>query len=196
MTTLGLTAAAYLIGSIPFGVLLGYLALRRDIRAGGSGHSGGTNAIRQAGWRIGLMVIALDVAKGALAIWLAFAFGDELWAPALAAGAVMAGHCWPVFAGFRGGMGLATAGGVMAVAYPLGFAAALGVLIAAAFMLRHSARAAFATGLAGPFVIWGLSMSAQATAIAATLGFVIAIRALCDWRRKQRAVWDVRRIDD
>lgn len=196
MLTLALTVAAYLLGSIPFGVLLGYLALRRDIRAGGSGHSGGTNAIRQAGWRVGLPVIALDVAKGALAVWLALSFGDEVWAPTLAAGAVVAGHCWPVFAGFRGGMGLATAGGVMAAAYPLGFAAALGVLIALAFMLRHSAQTAFATGLAGPFVIWGLSASAQATAIAAALGAVIALRALSDWKRKQRAVWDVRRIDD
>lgn len=196
MLTLALTAAAYLLGSIPFGVLLGYLTLRRDIRAGGSGHSGGTNAIRQAGWRVGLPVIALDVAKGALAIWLALSFGDALWAPALAAGAVVAGHCWPVFAGFRGGMGLATAGGVKAVAYPLGFAAALGVLIAAALVLKHSARAAFATGLAGPFVIWGLSASAQATAIAAALGLIIALRAIFGWRRKQRAVWDVRRIDD
>ncbi|MDW8325550.1 MAG: glycerol-3-phosphate acyltransferase [Anaerolineales bacterium] len=196
MTTLALTAAAYLLGSIPFGVLLGYLALRRDIREGGSGHSGGTNAIRQAGWRVGLPVIALDMAKGAMAVWPAFAFGDELWAPALAAGAVVAGHCWPVFAGFRGGMGLATAGGVMAVAYPLGFAAALGVLLAAAFMLKHSARAAFATGMFGPPVIWGLSASLQATAIAAALGFVIAIRALSDWGHKRRAVWDVRKTED
>ncbi len=193
---LALTVGAYLLGSLPFGVLLGYAALRRDIRAGGSGHSGGTNVIRQAGWCIGLSVVALDVAKGALAVWLALTYGESVWAPALAAGAVVAGHCWPVFAGFRGGMGLATAGGVMLVAYPLGFAAALGLLITSAFVLRHSARAAFSTGLLGPFLIWGLSSSPSITAIAAALGLVIALRALSDWKRKQRAVWAVKTIDD
>jgi glycerol-3-phosphate acyltransferase PlsY len=196
MTTLLVTAGAYLLGSLPFGVLLGYVVLGRDIRAGGSGHSGGTNTIRQAGWGVGLLVIVLDVAKGALAVWLALTYGDGLWAPALAAGAVVAGHCWPIFAGFRGGMGLATAGGVMAVAYPLGFVAALGALIALAFVLRHSARAAFSTGLFGPVVIWGLSASAQATAIAAALGVVIAVRALSDWRRKQRVVWAIQKTEE
>ncbi|MGQ0604799.1 MAG: glycerol-3-phosphate acyltransferase [Anaerolineales bacterium] len=193
MTLLLLTIIAYLIGSIPFGVLVGYVVLRRDIRAGGSGHSGGTNTIRQAGWLVGAVVIALDVAKGAFAVWLALVYGDGLWAPALAAGAVVAGHCWPLFAGFRGGMGLAPAGGVMALVYPLGFVGALGLLLLAAFVLRQSARSIFATGLLGPPLIWMFSQSIPLTAIAAALGIVLATRALSDWNRKQKAVWDVRR---
>jgi glycerol-3-phosphate acyltransferase PlsY len=191
MITLLLTAVAYLLGSIPFGVLAGYVFLRRDIRAGGSGHSGGTNTIRQAGWVAGVSVIVLDVAKGALAVWLAMAYGEPVWAPALAGGAVVAGHCWPVFAGFRGGMGLATAGGVMLIAYPLGFVGALGVLLGAAFVLRQPARSGIATALFGPPLIWLFSQSAQATAVAAAAGLVIAVRALPDWSRKRKAVWDV-----
>jgi glycerol-3-phosphate acyltransferase PlsY len=183
--------AAYLLGSIPFGVLVGYALLRRDIRAGGSGHSGGTNTIRQAGWLAGVVVIGLDVAKGALAVWLALTYGDSPWAPSLAAGAVVAGHCWPVFARFKGGMGLATAGGVMLVAYPLGFVGALGLLIACAFMLRQSARAGFATALLGAPLIFAVSQATLPTSVAAALGVVIAVRALSDWNRKQKAVWDV-----
>lgn len=185
--------AAYLIGSIPFGVLVGYAFTGRDIRAGGSGHSGGTNTIRQAGWRAGLIVVVLDVAKGALAAWLALQFGSDAWALAFAAGGVVAGHCWPLFAGFRGGMGLAPTGGVLLIVYPLGFTAALGLLIAAAFLLKHSARSAFTASLLGPPVIGLLSQSLAITAVAAALGLVIAVRSLSDWNRKQRAVWAVRR---
>lgn len=190
-STLGLTLAAYLLGSLPFGVIVGYIVTGRDIRAAGSGHSGATNTIRQAGWAAGAVVIALDVGKGALAAWLAQRFGDGLLAPALAAGAAVAGHCWPIFAGFRGGMGLATAGGVMLVLFPLGFVAGLGLLVAMAFVLRHSARAGFATSLFNVPLVWLLSQSPLVTAAAAAFGLVVAVRALSDWNRRQRAVWAV-----
>jgi glycerol-3-phosphate acyltransferase PlsY len=195
MTTLGLALAAYLIGSIPFGVLVGYAFTGRDIRAGGSGHAGGTNTIRQAGWRAGAIVIALDVGKGALAAWLAHQFADDALTLGRAAAAAAAGHCWPVFARFRGGMGLAPAGGVLLVAYPLGFAAALGLLISAALLLRHSARSMFATGLLGPPLLWLIGGSPAAVAAATGLGAVLAVRALSDWNRKQRAVWAVSKDD-
>ena len=191
--TLVFAALAYLIGSIPIGVLVGYAFLRRDIRAGGSGHSGGTNTIRQAGWVAGVLVIALDVTKGALAVWLGMRYGDSVWAPALAAGAVVAGHCWPLFANFRGGMGLATAGGVMLASYPPGFAGALGILLAAAFVLRQPARSSFTAAVLGPPLIALVSQSPQPTAVALAVGLVIAVRALSGWNRKQKAVWDVRK---
>lgn len=190
--TLALTAAAYLLGSLPFGVWVGRARLGRDIRDSGSGHSGATNTIRQAGWAAGAAVLVLDIGKGWLAVWLAQRFGDGLWAPALAAGAVVAGHCWPVWAGFRGGMGLAAAGGAVLALAPLGFLAGLGALIAAAFSLRHSARSGFVVGLILPGLVWLVSGSLGAAAGAAAAGWVVAGRALSDWNHRRRGVWTVK----
>jgi glycerol-3-phosphate acyltransferase PlsY len=191
-----LTLAAYLIGSIPFGVLVGYAFTGGDIRAGGSGHSGGTNVIRQAGWTAGAIAIALDVGKGALALWLARSYSTSPFTSAFVAAAVVAGHCWPILAGWRGGMGLAPAGGALLAVFPLGFAAGLGLLIAAAFALRHSARSAFTAALLNIPLAWALGQSGEITAIAAGVGLVIAVRALSGWNRKQRAVWAVRKTED
>lgn len=189
LISLLLPVLAYALGSIPVGVIVGYLFIGRDIRVGGSGHSGGTNTIRQAGWLAGVLVISGDVAKGALAVWLGLTFGDGGWTPALCAGAVVAGHCWPVFAGFRGGMGLATGGGALLMAHPLGFLAGVGVLIAAAFVLKHSARASLAACVVGaPLLSWASPSSAVAGVVLA-VGLVIAVRSFSDWGRKQRAVW-------
>jgi glycerol-3-phosphate acyltransferase PlsY len=192
LTALGLAAGAYLLGSLPFGVWVGYARTGRDIRAAGSGHSGATNTIRQAGWAAGVLVMILDIGKGWLAVWLARQFGEAVWAPALAAGAAVAGHCWPVWAGFRGGMGLGTAGGAALAVSPLGFAAALGVLIAAAFLLRHSARSGCAAGLLLPGILWLASGSPAAAAVGAAAGAVVMARALSDWNHRRRGVWTVR----
>jgi glycerol-3-phosphate acyltransferase PlsY len=186
---LALALLAYLLGSIPFGVIVGYARLRRDIRAGGSGHSGATNVIRQMGAAAGALVAALDIGKGALAVWLAARFGNDPLTTAACAGAVCAGHCWPLFAGFRGGMGLATVAGAMLVVYPLGVLIGVGVLIAAAFVLKHSARAGFTAALVAPPLWWALSGSLEVAAVGLAAGLVVAVRALSDWKRKQRAVW-------
>lgn len=184
------TLAAYLLGAVPVGVLVGYVVLRRDIRTGGSGHSGATNTIRQAGWPAGVAVAALDVAKGAAAVGLAYAWGDAVWAPALAAGAAVAGHCWPIFAGFRGGMGVATAGGALLAAYPLGVAGGLGLLLAAAFIFRHSARSSFTAGLLLPLAVYALSGSLDLAGLAGAAGLMAASRALFDWNHQRgRGVW-------
>src|ERR1700681_3209787 len=102
----GLTLLAYLVASIPFGVIVGRIATGGDIRAHGSGHAGATNVMRQAGWRGAIVAGGLDGSQGLVGVWLAHRFGTTLWAPVLAATAAVAGHCWPVFGGFRGGMGL------------------------------------------------------------------------------------------
>jgi acyl-phosphate glycerol 3-phosphate acyltransferase len=125
-----LVVLAYLVGSINFPILAGRLhgwdIRQRDI-AGGSG------AFRQLGVGWGLAVGVLEVGKGVTAAWLA-GFSDSFWVLPLAALAVVAGHIWPVWFGFRGGGGLAAAGGFALWAFPtetlwglLVFAAALGV---------------------------------------------------------------------
>src|SRR6266853_3426207 len=104
--------AAYLIGAIPFGFLLVKWTTGADIRASGSGNIGATNVLRTTGWKTGAATLALDMAKGYLAVWLAGRLTENspLWMSA-AALAVMAGHAFPVFLGGRGGKAVASFAG-------------------------------------------------------------------------------------
>lgn len=106
---------AYLLGSLSGSLLLGRLR-GVDIRRHGSGNAGGTNAFRTQGWRFALGVVIVDIGKGALAAWLALRFAPA-WAYAAAALAVV-GHVWPLWHGFRGGKGAATAVGALLVLWP------------------------------------------------------------------------------
>src|SRR5512133_2664505 len=101
----------YLSGSLPFSVWITRYAKNVDVRDAGSGHATTTNTIRQAGFGWGALVLILDIAKGFLPTYLSAKYSGETWVIALTATAAVIGHCWPVFAKFRGGMGLATAGG-------------------------------------------------------------------------------------
>lgn len=107
----------YLLGAIPFGLLIGRLTRGIDLREYGSHRTGATNALRTLGPRPAAAVFALDVAKGAVAVLLArtmFA-GDPLveWAAAAAGFAAIVGHNWSVFIGFSGGRGVATSAGAL-----------------------------------------------------------------------------------
>ncbi len=104
----------YLLGSIPFGLVVGFIWLRRDIRESGSGKTGTTNVLRTAGKTAAGVVLLCDLAKGvAPALIGRFAFDDDNVAAVGAAMAIV-GHVFPVFAGFRGGRGVATAfGGIL-----------------------------------------------------------------------------------
>lgn len=112
--------SSYLIGSVSGSLLLGRLR-GVDIRASGSGSTGGTNAFRTQGWWFALGTVAIDIGKGALAAWLALRFlpagMHPAWPYACAFAAVL-GHVWPVFHGFRGGKGAATLVGGLAVLWP------------------------------------------------------------------------------
>jgi glycerol-3-phosphate acyltransferase PlsY len=108
--------AAYLLGSIPFG-LLAAKCKGVDIRKHGSGNIGATNVWRVCGWRCGLPVFVLDVLKGVAAVWLARwlavkFFGDAAWTAIAAAMACVIGHSFSVWLGFKGGKGVATSLGV------------------------------------------------------------------------------------
>jgi glycerol-3-phosphate acyltransferase PlsY len=189
LNTLGLTLLAYLLASIPFGVIVGRMATGGDIRAHGSGHAGATNVMRQAGWRVAIVAAVLDVAKAFAGVWLARQFGSTPWVPALAATAAVAGHCWPIFGGFRGGMGLSGVGGALLAFYPLGLVMGLGLAIAGTLMLRHSARGNIAAGvLLGP-VLWLASRSAPIGLAATGAGLIVAIRSLSDWGRVYKELW-------
>lgn len=124
------TVLGYLLGSIPFGLLIGRRKAREDIREYGSGKTGATNVLRTSGRKAAVAVLALDILKGVLAVTFArlivgdgflvvgnFAFG-ALVAQCLAAMAAIAGHVWPVFVKFRGGRGVATFLGGLVALFP------------------------------------------------------------------------------
>ena len=130
----------YLLGSIPFGLLLTRLAGYGDIRRIGSGNIGATNVLRTGSKGMAALTLLLDLAKGWAAVVIGQAWGGE--AALVAAGCVIIGHTFPVWLGFRGGKGLATAFGVViALTWPVALVAAL-VWLATALFLRYSSLAA------------------------------------------------------
>src|SRR5258708_31061820 len=131
-TTALLLAAAYFLGSIPFGLILAKLFAGSDRRKSGSGNIGATNVARVAGPAAGILTLALDVAKGAAAVWLAGRFTEQSsTAMTLAAVAALIGHCFPVWLKFKGGQGVAPALGVFLMLAPLAPLAAVVVVILA-----------------------------------------------------------------
>lgn len=167
--------AAYLLGSLSGGLLLGRLR-GVDIRGEGSGNAGGTNALRVLGWRFALGVVLIDIGKGvaatALVPWLSP--GPEpmaLWC-ALAA---VAGHIWPVWHGFRGGKGGATAVGGLLVVFPLGLLPLVAVWL---LTLGLTGYVGLATCLAGISLVPSAFWLAPAVQHEAYLVFSLVLAAL------------------
>lgn len=181
--------AAYLMGSLPFALWVSRTRAGVDVREHGSGHAGATNTMRVAGWPAGILVLALDLGKGFLAVWSADRLSAWPWVGALAGGMVVLGHCWPLWAGFRGGMGMASGAGALLAAWPLGFVLAVGLGSLSQLLVRHSARGNILTGLliAPLWVVFDAPPRLWLTA--AVVGVVIAIRASSDWSRVYRELW-------
>jgi len=141
LTALGL---GYLSGSLPWGLWLGQAFRGVDVRTLGSKNLGATNVYRSLGPAVGVPVLLLDVAKGALPTWLvpglavcaAFPGGLE-WCRLSVAAAAVLGHMFTVFAGFRGGKGVATTVGVLLALSPAAFAAFVGVFVATVALTRY-----------------------------------------------------------
>src|SRR3954466_6469163 len=111
--------AAYLIGSVPFALLLARRWGAGDLGTLGSGNLGAANVLRTSGVRAGVIVAVLDVAKGAAGVALAMRLSDGPFAPAVAGFAAVVGHIYPVWLKFKGGKGVATACGAFSVLAPL-----------------------------------------------------------------------------
>lgn len=179
----------YLSGSLPFSIWVTKFVMGVDVRDAGSGHATTTNTIRQAGFGWGALVAFLDVAKGFVPTFLAIKFSTEMWVVVLTAAFAVAGHCWPVFAQFRGGMGIATFGGALLATNWFLAIVGLGFLLALLLLLRHGARASVFTGiLIAPF-FWLLHFRGLEFWIALACGLVMAYRFLIDWNRKYRELW-------
>jgi acyl phosphate:glycerol-3-phosphate acyltransferase len=147
--------AAYLLGSIPFGYIIVRLKTGRDIRAAGSGNIGATNVLRTTGRVAGVVTLVLDFAKGYAAVWLAsrLTSGEAVWM-SLAAVAVLLGHAYPVFLGFKGGKAVASTVGAFLFLTPSAIAAVVVVFIVAVAMTRFiSLGSILAAGLF-PLAVW------------------------------------------
>jgi glycerol-3-phosphate acyltransferase PlsY len=179
----------YLMGSLPFSLWVTRMIKGVDVREAGSGHATATNTFRQAGWIAGMLVLLLDLSKGFAPTFLALHYGPTFWIVPLAASMAVAGHCWPIFAQFRGGMGLATAGGSFLAVSPLGFTISLGVLVALVLILRHAARASVLAGVLAPLAMWLFRLGDQVIWVAVAVGLIIALRFSRDWRRQYRELW-------
>jgi glycerol-3-phosphate acyltransferase PlsY len=123
--------AAYLLGSLPFGLIIAKIK-GVDIRAQGSGNIGATNVTRVIGKKLGAVVLVLDLLKGALAVVIALNFGDENYIPALCAAFAVLGHIFPVWLKFKGGKGVATTLGVLLALSPI-----VGVAVIASWIVTY-----------------------------------------------------------
>ena len=162
---------AYILGSVPFGLLLTRAAGLGDIRQVGSGNIGATNVLRTGRKDIAALTLLLDAGKGAAAVLLAAQLADPLLS-LLAGVAAVVGHCTSPWVGFKGGKGVATGAGVLlAWSWPAGLLC-LVIWIAAAFLSRRSSVGALVALAAAPFLLW-----AWAGGTAALFGAAVA--ALC-----------------
>lgn len=164
----------YLLGSIPFGLLLARIAGQGDIRDIGSGNIGATNVLRTGNKKLALATLLLDASKAGVAALIA---GHFLGYPfgLVAAAAALIGHCFPVWLGFKGGKGVATFfGGLLATAWPI-FLVAAATWLFMAFTTRYSSLAALTAALVAPVAALLAGINGVAI-MAAVLAVVIFLR--------------------
>jgi glycerol-3-phosphate acyltransferase PlsY len=155
LALLSVPLAAYLLGSIPFGLLLTKLFGGGDVRKSGSGNIGATNVARVAGPLPGILTLLLDFAKGAVAVWLAGRMSNEsaTWMM-VAALAALLGHCFPIWLKFRGGKGVATAAGAFLVLCPEALLGSIILFLLVAFFWRYVSLASISAATAMPLLIY------------------------------------------
>lgn len=167
---------AYLIGAIPFGYLLVRWKTGGDIRASGSGNTGATNVLRTTGIVTGIATLILDIGKGYFAVWIAdrASSGSAFWM-SLAALAVMAGHAYPVFLGFKGGKAVASFLGAFLKLVPLAAIAVLIVFLAVVAKTRYISLGSIIAAATFPLAVWLIfqpPLSVEVAALAAAV-FII-----------------------
>jgi glycerol-3-phosphate acyltransferase PlsY len=172
---LGLLAGGYLLGSIPFGLVVTRLGGAGDIRQVGSGNIGATNVLRTGRKDLALLTLLGDGGKGIVAVLLARHFFGET-AAALAGGAAFLGHLFPVWLGFKGGKGVATFFGVMlTAAWPVGVMTAITWLAVAALMRLSSLAALTAVALAPLFAL-ATDQATPMVVLAAFMAVLVFVR--------------------
>ena len=169
---------AYLIGGLPFGYLFVRFSLGKDVRTMGSGNIGATNVHRTAGRKAGIIVLLLDICKGFLAVWIAsLASRADALTVALAAFAVILGHCYPVFLGFKGGKGVACFIGAFLFLAPLVLLVTAIIFVLVVAGSKFISLGSIVGALVFPFLLWLMIRPAQSILISAIAsGLLIVYR--------------------
>ncbi|HSG38170.1 MAG TPA: glycerol-3-phosphate 1-O-acyltransferase PlsY [Thermoanaerobaculia bacterium] len=151
-SAIGIVVGAYLLGSISFSVVVVKLVLGLDVRTVGSGNAGATNALRAAGKKTGAMVLLLDLTKGVTAVAVPRALDVSPAVVGGAAVAVVLGHVFPLFFGFRGGKGVATSAGALGALSPAAMVLALLVFVSVVAWKRYVSLGSMAAAASFPFL--------------------------------------------
>ncbi|HXH66974.1 MAG TPA: glycerol-3-phosphate 1-O-acyltransferase PlsY [Candidatus Limnocylindrales bacterium] len=174
-TTILLLAAAYFLGSIPFGLLLARVFAGSDIRKSGSGNIGATNVARVAGPAAGILTLLLDATKGSAAVWLVIRFTEHSSTLMTLAGVIaLLGHCFPVWLKFKGGKGVATALGVFLMLAPMAALGALLVFIVVTLAWRYVSLGSVSAAAAMPLLMYILWAPGHAPPLAVDFGTLFA----------------------
>ncbi len=170
---------AYLLGAIPWGIVLGRMRGGVDLRTVGSGGTGTTNALRVFGWRISAAVFLLDFLKGLIPVVIARWAGLDNWLVAATGVAAVAGHCWSPFISFRGGKGMATGGGAAVGMFP--WLVLLGlVTVVVTWLTRYVSLGSIATAAAGVAITlvaaWTGALPWQNVLATAVIAVIIVVK--------------------
>ncbi|VWL85437.1 glycerol-3-phosphate 1-O-acyltransferase PlsY [Oceanivirga miroungae] len=148
---------AYLVGSIPFSLILGLIFVKKDVRKEGSGNVGSTNAARVLGYKIGLATLVLDVSKGFIPTYIASLYDPNL---AILVGLfAILGHVFPIYLKFRGGKAVATTIGVFLAIFPKGILIALVVFLLIFMLTKYVALASMSMAISLPIIAYSLGSS-------------------------------------
>jgi glycerol-3-phosphate acyltransferase PlsY len=178
---LAMLLGAYLLGSIPFGLILTRLAGLGDVRKIGSGNIGATNVLRTGRKDLAAATLLLDALKGAVAVGIGWRVGGPDFAATAAFGAFL-GHLFPVWLGFRGGKGVATFIGTLTAAAPLAGLVFAAVWLAVAFATRYSSLAALLAALATPVYLY-VTGDFQFAEVFAVLAVLLIVKHHANIRR-------------
>jgi len=171
LALLSIPLGAYLLGSIPFGLLFTRLFGGGDVRKAGSGNIGATNVARVAGPVPAVLTLIFDFAKGAAPVWLAGRLTEEsaMWMVSAALGAIL-GHCFPVWLKFRGGKGVATAAGAFCALSPAALLGSVILFLLVLFFWRYVSLASISATAAMPLLIYILWAPGHAPPLSITFG--------------------------
>ena len=182
----------YLLGSLPTAYIAGRLTRGEDIRRLGGGNMGALNAAREAGPVVGLIVLLVDLAKGAGAILAARYLGMSLLWVYLAGFASIVGHCWPLFLKFRGGKGAATTLGVFLALAPVPLACCVPVLVAIVLLTSNITLGMAGALLLFPLLLWVFGQPYSTLIYAILVALFLAARYVPTARRNLARTGNIR----
>jgi acyl phosphate:glycerol-3-phosphate acyltransferase len=167
---------AYLIGSVPFALIIAKRWGAPDLRRAGSGNLGAANVLRTSGVTAGVLVALLDIGKGAAGVLLASRLDGSTATPAVAGVAAIVGHIYPVWLRFRGGKGVATACGVFAALAPVAMPIALTVFVVSAWITKYISVGSVLASAALPAIAYAMGAPLPIVSAAAAAATLIVFR--------------------